>query len=280
VSEQDLRDYLQQAVWDEPPLNFDPDSLMARAEQVTKRRRALMSVGVATALIIATVATLPAFLTANRGPVDSASSLSTTGTASPSSTAKFAWPPNDAPRKNYTFDEVQPALLVLWQEHLSPGLQRNGAALESIGTWSPTFQRTGYERDASVSDVLVGSVSYTGPTGLASLDTIIAGVGAWGPSPDELCARSRPGASTCTVTVRPDGSAIVAVEVDATSPKNAVGYFSGDRTVYHYRLDGSVVMMASRAQFGASGTFENSTIPLRFDQLTDLATDPAIKLER
>jgi hypothetical protein len=280
VSEQDLREYLQQAVWDEPPLNFDPDSLMARAEQVTKRRRALMSVGVATALIIATVATLPAFLAANRGPVDSASSLSTTGSASPSSTAKFAWPPNDSARKNYTFEEVQPALLLLWQEHLSPGLQRNGALQESIGTWSPIFQQTGYERDNSVSDVLVGAVSYVGPSGPASLETIIAGVGAWQPTPEQLCERNRPDPSTCTVTVRPDGSAIVAVEVDGTSPTNANGYFSGDRTVYHYRLDGSVVAMASRAQFTQSGTFENSTIPLRFDQLTDLATDPAIKLER
>ncbi|HWO64994.1 MAG TPA: hypothetical protein VNO31_33665, partial [Umezawaea sp.] len=173
---------MKQAVWDEPPLDFDPDSFMARAEQLTKRRRALMSVGVATALIIATVATVPALWVASRGKgVDTAHGVIST-TNVPTS-ANFPWPPNNEARRNHTYEQDQPYLEGMWVNFISPALQRQGADASSIGVWSPTYQRTGYERDSSVADVLLGSVSYVGPSGAALLTTTIAGVGAWEPSP-------------------------------------------------------------------------------------------------
>lgn len=279
MSEQDLREGMKLAVWDEPPLDFDPDSFMARAEQLTKRRRALMSVGVATALIIATVATLPAFLTAGRDRVEPAGSVSATSTAP--TLSNFPWPPNNNKatlRRSHTFEEDQPHLIQMWVNSLSPSLQRQGVAAASIGTWSPNFQRTGNERASMVSDVLVGSVSYTGPTGPALLDVTIAGVGAWAPSPDEMCARTMPDSSTCNEIQRSDGSAVVAVELGGTKGKGE--FYSGVRTVYHYRLDGEVVAMASRAQFVDSAGYENNGIPLNFTQLTELATNQAITLER
>ncbi|HEX6342913.1 hypothetical protein [Umezawaea sp.] len=278
MSEQDLRDSMQQAVWDEPPLDFDPDSFMARAEQLTKRRRALMSVGVATALIIAAVATLPAVLTSGRTRVESATSVSTTATPGPS-TANFPWPPNDEPRRNHTYEQDQPYLENMWVNVISPALQRQGADPSSIGVWSPTYQGTGYERDNSAADVLYGSVSYVGPGGPAQLGTTIAGVSAWGPPPDEFCAIRQDANTTCNATRRSDGSMVVAVEF-AADKTTSNGFYSGYRSIYHYRKDGSVVGMESRANFVNSTVYANTGIPLTFDQLVDLATNEMIALPR
>ncbi len=274
MSEQDLRDCMKQAVWDEPPLDFDPDSFMARAEQLTKRRRALMSVGVATALIIATVATLPMLLVTGRNDVDSATGVTATSSP-PSSSLDFDWPPNDAKRRNHTYAEDQPYLINMWVNVLSPALQRQGAEAASIGTWSPNYQASAYSRDSSVSDVLVGTVSYMSAIGAAQLDTTIAGVGAWGPSPEEMCAQRGSNADRCDVVKRPDGSVLVSVETGTSGDK----FISGDRTVYHYRLDGSVVGMASRPQFVVAGNYDGTRVPLSFAQLAELATNEAIALE-
>ena len=276
MSEQDLRDCMKQAVWDEPPLDFDPDTFMARAEKLTKRRRALMSVGVATALIIATVATLPALWVGSRGDkgVDTADGVTATTTVPTS--ANFPWPPNGAVRKNHTYEQDQPYLESMWVNFISPALQRQGADPNSIGVWSPTYQGTGYERDNSVTDVLSGSVSYVGPSGAAQLSTIIAGVGAWEPSPDKFCSTRKGADTTCTATKRSDGSMVVAVEFGGKA--SGPGYYSAYRSVYHYRKDGSVVGMESRANFADPTGYTNSGVPLTFDQLADLATNQMITL--
>ena len=46
MSEQEIREGMLLAVWDEPPLDFDPDVLIKRVEQKKSRRRALVAVGV------------------------------------------------------------------------------------------------------------------------------------------------------------------------------------------------------------------------------------------
>jgi hypothetical protein len=266
---------MKQAVWDEPPLDFDPDTFMARAEQLTKRRRALMSVGVATALIIATVATVPALWVASRDKgVGTANSVTATTTVPTS--ANFPWPPNGEARRNHTYEQDQPYLESMWVNFISPALQRQGADPSSIGVWSPTYQGTGYERDQSVSDVLSGAVSYVGPNGAAQLNTTIAGVGAWEPSPDKLCSMRKDSRTTCTATKRPDGSMVVAIEFGGQEV--ADGFSTGYRAAYHYRTDGSVVGMESRANFANSTTYGNRGIPLTFEQLADLATNQMITL--
>jgi hypothetical protein len=62
VSEQEIREGMLLAVWDEPPLDFDPDTLMRRVEQKKSRRRALVTVGVATAMIVVASFALPGLL--------------------------------------------------------------------------------------------------------------------------------------------------------------------------------------------------------------------------
>ncbi|MFD9738484.1 hypothetical protein [Umezawaea sp. NPDC059074] len=275
MSEQDLRDSLQQAVWDEPPLDFDPDTFMARAEQLTRRRRALMSVGVATALIIATVATLPAFLTSGRNRVESATGVSTTSSATTPSTLNFPWPPNDVKRRGHTYLEDQPFLASMWEVVISPALQHEGAEVSSIGTWSPDFQPSAYARDRSVNDILMGSVDYVGPTGAAQLNITLAGPGGWGPTPEGMC-RNLPDPSTCSPVKRPDGSVVVAVELGGKTGSG--GFYTGERTVYHYRKDGSVVGMTSRPRLADPNAALGVSVPMNFDQLTRLATNESITL--
>ena len=43
MSEQEIREGMLLAVWDEPPLDFDPDTLIRRVEQKKSRRRALVA---------------------------------------------------------------------------------------------------------------------------------------------------------------------------------------------------------------------------------------------
>ncbi|SEP77192.1 hypothetical protein SAMN05216188_101438 [Lentzea xinjiangensis] len=62
MSEQEIREGMLLAVWDEPPLDFDPDKLIRRVEQKKSRRRALVAVGVATAMIAVVSLSLPGLL--------------------------------------------------------------------------------------------------------------------------------------------------------------------------------------------------------------------------
>ncbi|MCG8924501.1 hypothetical protein [Lentzea sp. CC55] len=62
MSEQEIREGMLLAVWDEPPLDFDPDTLIRRVEQKKSRRRALVAVGVATAVIAVASFSLPGLL--------------------------------------------------------------------------------------------------------------------------------------------------------------------------------------------------------------------------
>ncbi|HEX8869393.1 MAG TPA: twin-arginine translocation signal domain-containing protein, partial [Lentzea sp.] len=66
MSEQEIREGMLLAVWDEPPLDFDPDTLIRRVEQKKSRRRALVAVGVATAMIAVASLTLPGLLPRDR----------------------------------------------------------------------------------------------------------------------------------------------------------------------------------------------------------------------
>jgi hypothetical protein len=81
VSEQEIREGMLLAVWDEPPLDFDPDTLIRRVEQKKSRRRALVAVGVATAMIAVASFALPGLLPRDRDSQlgsESPTSVSTT----------------------------------------------------------------------------------------------------------------------------------------------------------------------------------------------------------
>lgn len=85
MSEAELREGLRAAVGDEPPLNFDPDELIQRAQHARRRRRALVAVAVATLALTGTVLSLPGVLDPRQG-IDAARGRVLTTTPSPSPT--------------------------------------------------------------------------------------------------------------------------------------------------------------------------------------------------
>lgn len=74
MSEQELREGLRAAVADEPPLAFDPDTLMAKAKREVTRRRALFGAGMATTAVLVAAVTVPTLLGPPRGGATSAGS--------------------------------------------------------------------------------------------------------------------------------------------------------------------------------------------------------------
>jgi hypothetical protein len=62
VSEYELREALQLAVADEPPMTFNLDDLVTNAERLTRRRRALVAVGAGTAAVAVAAVTVPVVL--------------------------------------------------------------------------------------------------------------------------------------------------------------------------------------------------------------------------
>jgi hypothetical protein len=271
VSEQDIRDGLRAAVWDEPPLDFDPDSLIQRAEQHTRRRRALVSVGTATAVLIATIVSLPLMFAGggDQSVLQAASSLSTTPTST-SAKPTLAWPPPGVQRTNYDWPTLQPRMLEVWPV-LSGNLQAVVGNATDIGPWKPDLKSDWHVRDTSVADVVNGPVPYSDDSGPATLDVTIAGTGAWTVKPTEICDESR-WANRCEQVARRDGS--VVVTVDCIQGEKACP--AGMRSVYHYRLNGTVVAMTSTGDLTVDKV--RRAVPLNFDQLMVLVTDPAMSL--
>lgn len=67
MSEQEVRDGLRAAVSGEPPLSFDPDALMTKAQQKIKGRRALIAAGAATVGVAVAAVAVPTMLGTPRG---------------------------------------------------------------------------------------------------------------------------------------------------------------------------------------------------------------------
>jgi len=88
VSEQEIREGMLLAVWDEPPLDFDPDTLIRRVEQKKSRRRALVAVGVATAVIAVASLSLPGLLPRENRDDQLAADNQTSAPAAPAEAAE------------------------------------------------------------------------------------------------------------------------------------------------------------------------------------------------
>ncbi|MFD5824595.1 hypothetical protein [Lentzea sp. NPDC060358] len=109
MSEQEIREGMLLAVWDEPPLDFDPDQLIRRVEQKKSRRRALVAVGVATAVIAVASFSLPGLLPRDRDQQFASEVQTSESSAAPSESAeKRARRIGDALASR--LDEVMPGL--------------------------------------------------------------------------------------------------------------------------------------------------------------------------
>ncbi|MEU7478706.1 hypothetical protein AB0A63_22155 [Lentzea sp. NPDC042327] len=254
MSEQEIREGMLLAVWDEPPLDFDPDALMRRAEQKKSRRRALVSVGVATALIVVSAFALPGLLP-KTGDDDQIAARRTESSA-PTSTES----PNA--RSVRIGDALAAKLQTVRRElrdvsaYVQPGMQ----VVQGTSTTKPPSP--GSAPDPSLS----GYVYLTddiGPTALLLTTTST-------PKSSRLeCI----GAVTCKEMPVDDGSKIIEAE-----------YLDGTSTVVRAvstRVfeSGYTVKLSAFTTNPATGSGLRAQLPVSVDVLTTMLTDGRIRWE-
>lgn len=247
MSEAELRESLHAAVADEPPLNFDPDLLIARAETFRRRRRALVAVGVATFALIGTVLALPGVLAPPRESVDAARVLTTTARPEPSP------PAVSVPAPVPVEERVQ---------HLTGYLTKRVADIvPTTVDVKVDFSDTRKLNEGHVT----GYVFVSGKRGATSLTVELIG-------PPVVVTRTAFCApAQCDPSrIQPDGS-----RVEVASPVALPERKQFTHMVAHFRVDGTVVVITGH-DYDRDGA--EPAPPITPDQLIALATDPMLTL--
>jgi hypothetical protein len=257
MSEEDVRAGLHDAVANEPPLDFDPDSLVASARQQATRRRALFAVGVATVVVAVAAVAVPVAL--GRGPAPVGAPPSTaTSTASPI--------PSTSSSPGYTADELrrhgQRMRLVL--QRLVPRVLPKATAIE-YGEFGG--EAAGDFHDGQ--DYVNAPVSFTLGDARYSIFVTVWAAGAPEQSPEEVCAAS---GSDCEKIGDQGGGPVMAKREDLGEQVIT--------TVHHFRADGGAVQVAAYNydMAGAAPPEYRPSVPVSLEQLTVLATDPELGL--
>ena len=252
MSEADLREGLRAAVGDEPPLTFDPDELIRRAQHERRRRRALVAVAVVTLALTGTVLTLPGVLD-RRSAGDAASGSVLTTTVSPSSAPATPSPTVSA---TSTAPAPTPGAASFLSGYLAgrftevvPGAKVEAVQVSEVRDEEPVYFT-----------VLVRFVDGIGPSG------VVVRLTASSPrSPfDRFCDEFR-----CDDPLSPKDGGRLATGMTADPTSKAVV----SRAVAHRRADGSVVQVTAY-QYDPGRGSELPDVALTVDQLVLLASDP------
>lgn len=275
MSEADLREGLRAAVGDEPPLDFDADELIQRAQHARRRRRALVAVAVMTLALTGTVLSLPGVLDqrtridAAGGPVLTTTvpeSASLTPVPSPATTP----PPGTTPSRPSSTSE---------QQDVAPTKIVSGAATRLSVYLSTRFAEV--VPNAKVVSADAAQSSDTEPGSLHAWLGFVDGVGASKvmvrlaapPSRmtrDEFCDKTG-----CAQAVRLEDGSYVATSYRATAVPDPKGLMC---TVAHFRVDGSVAEVTGYGyEPTAAGEPGRAEVALTYDQLVALATDPKLR---
>jgi len=262
MSEEDVRGGLQDAVADEPALDFDPDALVATARHQITRRRSLIAAGVATVAVAVAAVAVPAVL--GRGSGYQAADQPTLATTTSPQPSTFDWPPSGVESPHYTPDDLRGRGQQM-KAHLEtavPALLTQATAFafdEFGGEASGEF----YEGQNSVN----AEVSFAVDNNRYSVFVTV-----WAPGGDnDLLDTVCPSSDSCQRLGEQDGGLLVA----RTENVDAGRVIS---TVYHFRKDGSVVQIAAY-NYDMSGAGQvMPTTPVTLDQQKALATDPELWL--
>ncbi len=266
MSEADLRDGLRAAVGDEPPLDFDADELIRRAQHVRRRRRALVAVAVATLALTGTVLSLPGVVEQRRG-VDAASgSVLTTTVSAPASEVPdpVTSPPATSPAqisspattatKPFRDDDTQ----------LSAHLRKKfaevvpGAKVVSADAAAAADAPSGH---------LYAWLTFVDGVGTSRVMVRFAPPGS-GMDRDAFCE-----AAGCEGPIRQADGSYVTSSWRTTVLPEPRGVM---HTVAHFRLDGSVVEIRGFGYEPPADGVVREKVALTYDQLASLATDPML----
>lgn len=262
MSEQDVRDAFRAAVADEPPLAVDPDALVERVRRERRRRRSIWSTGAGVALVAALAVGIPTALGGKAG----------TGVAPPAaqrSVDPAPQMPTSRAAVDYSVENLRrrgKEMRVHLQRRLPavvPGVQ--GVHADEFGGEVSSAASPGQSYLNAFVRFTVGGL----PT---AVHVQVNGPDADGTTPGRLCARLAD--TTCSQRPQGDGTVLVLAE----SP--ALDRLRRQVTAYHARRDGQIVMVTGY-NYNPTGTGPGTvlpTVPLTAEQLTTLATDPALHL--
>lgn len=250
MSEQEIREGMLLAVWDEPPLDFDPDTLIKRVEQKKSRRRALVGVGVATAMIAVVSFALPGLLpSGNDGQL-----------ASDNPTSSSAPPSEPVEKKAQRLGDKLAEKLDLKMPNLKDVYAHFEAGVYAYQPSSPTTP----PRRANDPE-LSGFVYLTDDIGPTSLQVVLTK----NRSIEEYICVS---ATTCRDVPQKDGSSVMEAE-----------FVEGQEITRSVTLrkfpSGYYAQISSYNANPATGSGLRQMVPVRVDVLTALVTDPDVRWE-
>jgi hypothetical protein len=256
VSEQDVREGLRVAVADEPPWYLDPDALIATARKAARRKRSLLSAGVATAVIAVAAVAVPVVLAVPPGPAP---------VATPPTSSTAPWPPEVAP-KHYTAKQLA-GRGVAMRGHVGKVLPSIVPAASAIVVGAFQGEAAGEVRDGQ--DYLNAFAVFTVDGGRYAVGINVFAPGAFTDGPADLCA---PAPSRCTML----SDRLLAFDEPLGEGNTRLKILS----VYDFRPDGSVTAAAAYNYDPTTNSKRvvSAELPLTVDQLTKLATDPALGL--
>lgn len=247
MSEQELRDGLKSAVATEPPMEFDVDELVAHAERLVRRRRALVAVGLGTAAVAIAAVAVPVALGIAGGPVE--------------------LPPATTP----TVQPPPPASTV-------PQLRERGSQMQAYlkdrlpqlvpGAIEITPRPFGGEAQGEVSDgqqYLSGFVQFKLGEVRTAIDVHVQSASA---SKDGL---GRNGARY----QQPDGSEVL---IDAGNGGDGNNPDMRLTSATHYRKDGSITRVTTYNYDPTDAAAPKGSVALNDEQLIALATDPQLHI--
>ncbi|HYQ64314.1 hypothetical protein [Actinophytocola sp.] len=273
MSEEDVRGGMRDAVAEEPPLDFDPDVLVAAARQQVRRRRALMGVGVATVAVAVAAVALPVALgrlssqvEAGQGPATTTESTATGSETSPSP-SRIQWPAKDVTPVQFPIDKLRArgTDMAAHLREIMPSVLPNASEIE-VSEFGGEATGEYYEGQTNVNgaiDFTIDGVRYS----------IL--VQTWVPGGANDLVDTACSEGTCRKIGEQDGGVLMAVDQDLG------GFVAGGKisAVYHLRRDGAAVEAAAY-NYALSGgpKLTKETIPVSVEQLRRLATDTELGL--
>ncbi|MCX2948238.1 hypothetical protein [Lentzea sp. NEAU-D7] len=252
MSEQEIREGMLLAVWDEPPLDFDPDTLIRRVEQKKSRRRALVAVGVATAMIAVASLSLPGLLPRDRDTQLGAE------TQTSSSSAPTESPERKAQRIGDKLVESLGVRMTNFKELYASFAPGRNPVYPPSATRAPEWKPD--EKEYSGFLYLTDGI---GPTALQ------VRVSKKSFSKNAFCG----GSTTCQEVKQEDGSVLHSVEQLYDSPQVQ------QAAVARQFESGLIVEITAYAYNPSNGNGQRETVPVRVGVLTELVMEPGINWE-
>ena len=261
MSEAELREGLRAAVGDEPPLDFDADELIRRAQHLRRRRRALAAVAVATLALTGTVLSLPGVVDRVRG-VDAASGPVLTTTVAPSA--------SPAPTTTPPLPEVEKPATTAVKPLTGADTEFSGYLRKKFVEVAPGAKVVSADATATAdapAGHLYAWLTFTDGVGTSRVMVRLAPPGS-GLTRAGFCDQNG-----CEGPTRQEDGSYVVASWRATALSEPEGVM---HTVAHFRLDGSVVEVRGFGYQPPAEDVVRGQVALTYEQLWSLATDPEL----